>query len=217
MEPLVRLLSTGVTAEAKAEAAGALWGLSSGDEDIKLTVADAGAIPPLVAMLSEGGRARLKAAGAIGSLAEGSVTYQAAVAQVGGIEPLVKLLGDGLGNRPGEPNVGVGAEEKHAASALGKLCRGHADNQASIAGAGAVKPLVTLLQGDCTALQAAAESAAKVAAEASAKVKTFIKNPRRRRRRTRRPRPRRRRRRRRARRSCSRRARARRRRARCGA
>ena len=46
----------------------------------RLAVAEAGAIPPLVAMLAEDGRARLNAAGALGSLAEGSMTFQSAIA-----------------------------------------------------------------------------------------------------------------------------------------
>ena len=75
IEPLVRLLSSEkgmVSVDAKAEAAGALWSMASGNEETKAAVADAGAINPLVAMMQETGQARLKAAGAIGALAEGA-------------------------------------------------------------------------------------------------------------------------------------------------
>ena len=44
---------------------------SEGGEEAKATVADAGAIPPLVALLQQPGEVRLKAAGALGTLAHG--------------------------------------------------------------------------------------------------------------------------------------------------
>lgn len=72
---------------------------------------------------------------------------------------------------------GVGAVELHAAQALSKLARGHADNQAAIAEAGGLAPLVTLLSGDCTLLSKASEAAAKTAAIAAAQKANFIKNP----------------------------------------
>ena len=153
----MRLLSEG---EARAEAAGALWSLSTGDDETKAAVADAGAIPPLVALLAEAGPVRLRAAGALGTLGSGSLTYQTAVADSGGIDPLVELLGDGKGfGEGGSP----GELEAHAARSLAHLALAHDANPETIAQAGAIPALVALL---ADATDAAAPAAVTPAADA---------------------------------------------------
>ena len=95
MEPLVGLLSHGVTSDIKAEAAGALWSLSGGHANMQSAIAQAGAIPPLVKLLGDPEmRTRRKAAGALTSLAIGSLANQDAIARANGIPALVDLIGE---------------------------------------------------------------------------------------------------------------------------
>ena len=66
LPPLVRLLSTGVTSDIKAEAAGAIWSLSGGLMTFQTAITKAGAISPLVVLLTDPEmRTRRKAAGAL--------------------------------------------------------------------------------------------------------------------------------------------------------
>ena len=93
---LVQLLRTGNHAD-KAQAAGMLADLVEAQPAMQQAVADAGAIPPLVALLgSKTERAQSAAAGAlvnmIGSDAERTARQQA-IADAGAIPALVAMLG----------------------------------------------------------------------------------------------------------------------------
>ena len=135
---------------AAAEAAGALHSLTSGEADTKKTVADAGAIQPLVSLLSEDhNMARKKAAGAISALSDCSQQNQDHVAEYGGISKLVDLL-----------NQGVSDEVRaQAAAALAVLSRDNKKNQDNITAAGGILPLVALLKEE-TVSEFAKEEAA---------------------------------------------------------
>ena len=124
---------------AAAEAAGALQSLTAGEPETQKVVTEAGAIKPLVALLSEEhDTARKKAAGAIASLSEGSQENQDAVESFSGVSKLVTLIAPGV-------NDEVRAE---AASALAVLTRNNKTNQDKITAAGGIAPLVAMLQED---------------------------------------------------------------------
>ena len=121
-----------------ADAVSALFNLSAAEANWTVII-EAGAIPPLVALLS--GRPAFaaadsaKAAGALSNLAE-HAAGKAAVISAGAIPPLVALLG-------GEPES---AAAERAAGALRKLA-GCRLGRAAIIHAGAIPPLVALLRG----------------------------------------------------------------------
>ena len=158
IEPLVALLVSESSGDfAKEAAASALWSLSSGKNyENQVAIADAGGIPPLVAVLglvSE--KAREKAAGALAALALDNMKNELAIAQL-----IVSLLG---------------SEDKQASAkaalAVSRFARAHASNQRSIAKAGGVELLVSLLDvEDKGANAATAGPNAALAALEAAKV-----------------------------------------------
>ena len=100
---------------AQAEAAGALWSLATGLATTQALVAEAGAIVPLVQLLSVDNTAcQIKASGALAALANGSLTNQNGIRDAGGVGPLVGML-DARRLR---------TVQAHAAEALAELTRG---------------------------------------------------------------------------------------------
>jgi len=70
----------------------ALWGLAHDSEANRVFIADAGAIPKIVAILKSGSsKARTRAAGILGTLAE-SPGNRDIIAKSGALEPLVRML-----------------------------------------------------------------------------------------------------------------------------
>ena len=106
IQMLVTLLSNPLShSNTKAEAAGALLALSSGQPENQKAIADAGAIKPLVALLGDDDNyARRKAAGAIAAIGYRNTANQDAVDKFNGIEKLIALLGPTT--RPRESSVG---------------------------------------------------------------------------------------------------------------
>ena len=107
IEPLVGLLD-GQRAKlhARSEAAGALWRLSSDNAETKVTIADAGAVVPLVELLkSDSADAHCKGSGALASLAIGNQANQDSIASAGGIQMLVDLLSDEHNDRGQKPTT----------------------------------------------------------------------------------------------------------------
>ena len=135
--PLVELLSSGESAEARAEAAGALGGLCDGHDEITLIVVQTGAIEPLVYLLKEENRrAQRKAASALAVIVAADQKYQTAVSLAGGIPLLVNLLADAS-------RVEVQA---HAASSLARLVEGNVLMQTAFAKTGGIPLLISMLQ-----------------------------------------------------------------------
>ena len=145
-----------------ADAVSALFNLSAAEANWTAII-EAGAIPPLVALLS--GRPAFaaadsaKAAGALSNLAE-HAAGKAAVISAGAIPPLVALLG-------GEPES---AAAERAAGALRKLA-GCRLGRAAIIHAGAIPPLVALLRGrpESEAAASAAAALCNLASDEAAK------------------------------------------------
>ena len=103
IQMLVTLLSNPLShPNTKAEAAGALLALSSGQPENQKAIADAGAIKPLVALLGEDDNyARRKAAGALAAIGYCNTANQDAVDKFNGIEKLIALLAPTM--KPREP------------------------------------------------------------------------------------------------------------------
>ena len=103
IQMLVTLLSNPLShPNTKAEAAGALLALSSGQPENQKAIADAGAIKPLVALLGEDDNyARRKAAGALAAIGYCNTANQYAVDKFNGIEKLIALLAPTM--KPREP------------------------------------------------------------------------------------------------------------------
>ena len=115
IHPLVALLAKEKLPKAKAEGAGALMSLASGQPETQRLVAENGAIKLLVAILHEDdGYARKKASGAIAALCDGSTENQDAVERNKGIAKLVSLLGEGKG-------LGKGIDDEVRAEAAAAL------------------------------------------------------------------------------------------------
>ena len=165
IEPLVRLLSSGTTAEAMTEAADALWSLSCSGVMAQTTIVEAGAIPALIKLVEDESspRAQLKAAGAISGITVLHAANQELVMRANAVSSLVRML---------EPvrNVDLMLTEStlpamrhreegqaNAASALAELARDNPTNQSIIAEAGCIETLIELLeQGGLAAKDAAA-------------------------------------------------------------
>jgi hypothetical protein len=161
IEPLIALLSSGHNAEAKAEAARALWSLSTSGQEERTAIAEAGAIAPLVEMLEmRTPRPLAKAAGALSGLTHEHPTNQDAVTAAGGIYLLVELIGTGRMRASDVPVTNRWTRDQaralwedvqaNAAAALSQLARGHIVNQTAISEAGAIHPLIRLLSLDTT-------------------------------------------------------------------
>lgn len=129
--PLVQL----VDGAGGGTAAAALCNLACQDGANSARIVEAGGIPALVKLLTDGApAARTRAAGALENLAHESMHNSAAIAEAGGIVPLVQLLTEG------EP-----AAQGHAARALCNLAFRSAANKMAIAKAGGMSPLGQLL------------------------------------------------------------------------
>ena len=117
-----------------------------------VAIADAGAIPPLVALLRNGSADRQEQAAAALGLLAGNNAVTAATVEADSIAPLVELVRNGRA---------VGQER--AARALANIARGSRANQAAIVEAGVVGPLVALVRaGGSLGAKAAAEALAKL-------------------------------------------------------
>ncbi|KAG1676481.1 hypothetical protein FOA52_002301 [Chlamydomonas sp. UWO 241] len=128
-------LGPGSSAGVQENAAGALMNLAL-DAGLKVTIAAAGAIPPLVQLLGSGSPPGVQeaATGVLMTLMTQNTVNQVAMAAAGAIPSLVRLLG------AGSP-AGVQEWTLVALSCLAE----NADNQVTIAAAGAIPPLVQLL------------------------------------------------------------------------
>eukprot|EP00899_Mesostigma_viride_P001001 jgi/Mesvir1/10901/Mv08610-RA.1 len=149
--PLVDLLGFKEgSAELRAMAAAALWGLAYDDDSNKVAIGNAGGIPALVQVLTHGSmEGRTMACVCLGELALLDVN-KTALAREGAIRPLVDLLRDGV------------AEAKAmAALTLGELAMDDL-NKMRIAQEGAIPCLVSLLADD-EDLLASAEGQANAA------------------------------------------------------
>ena len=132
IEPLISLLNTeGGGDYAKEASASALWSLCIGKHhENQVAIANAGGIAPLVAVLGlTSEKAREQAAGALAALALNNTENEEAIAQL-----IVSLLG---------------SEDKQASAkaalAVSRFARANASNQRSIAKAGGIELLVSLL------------------------------------------------------------------------
>ena len=127
--PLVTLLGSGATVQARENAAGALWHLAL-DISNQVTIARFNGISPLVTLLDDGTpTAHKHAAAALSRLAVRNAENQAHIAK-----HLVALLGN--------PNIGA---QQRAAHALKELGGNNHGSPVIIVNAGAISPLVTLL------------------------------------------------------------------------
>ena len=88
MKPLIALLSGERIEQAKEEAAAALWSLANTHFENQVAIAEAGGIPPLVAVLGLGPRAQDKAGGALAALALDNPDNERTIAKL-----IVSLLG----------------------------------------------------------------------------------------------------------------------------
>jgi hypothetical protein len=133
----------------KSHAARALWELAHGS-DMKVEIAQAGGIAPLVALARDGtDEQKAHAAGTLASLSVND-DNKVAIAEAGGIPLLVALTRDGTED-----------QKTAAAVALANLAH-NADNQAAIAQLpGGIKQLVTLVREGTGAQKTFADHALK--------------------------------------------------------
>jgi tRNA threonylcarbamoyl adenosine modification protein (Sua5/YciO/YrdC/YwlC family) len=124
--------------DAQTYSAGALWHLAS-SADSKAQMAEAGAIPPLVAVLrSPSAEARDHAAAVLSTLARGQVANKRAILKAAGLPPLIKLLTD--------PRV---QSQQYAACALWGLAESEELNCArEMVEEHVIAPLIEMLQAN---------------------------------------------------------------------
>lgn len=143
IEPFVTLLQSGSDERAKEEAASALWALSAQHYENQIAVAKAGGIAPLVAVLGVGSvRAQEQGAGALAALGLQNTENESSIAKL-----IVSLLGSDEKKQSAK-----------AARAISRLASAHPSNQASIACAGGVTLLVSLLDIEAGGVGAAAKA-----------------------------------------------------------
>ncbi|KAH8080412.1 serine/threonine kinase [Aureococcus anophagefferens] len=175
-DSLVALLRTG-TDGAKEEAAGALWGLTTNDDN-ELAIVKAGAVDPLVALLRTGtDGAKEAAAGALWGLAL-NADNKIAIAKAGAADPLnadneVAIAKAARGPARRLLRTGTDGAKENAAGALRNLAV-NADNQVAIAKAGAADPLVALLRTGTDGAKENAAAALKILAFQNADNKVAI-------------------------------------------
>ena len=159
--PLVALLGKESSNAAKVAAAGALLALMSGHQvDLQKAVCDAGAIRPLVALLSEDDDIiRKRAAGAIAALCVGSAENQDTVVKSKCIAKLVSLLASSVHEE-------VSAE---AAAALAILTLHNKKNQDKLASEGGIEALINILKSEGVGDNAKGAAASALGALASGK------------------------------------------------
>jgi hypothetical protein len=129
-----------------------LWNLTAFDDPIRVAVASAGAIPPLVQLLSGDSDddddaykfvyngMRTTAVLTLRNLACVNDEIKAAIVAAGALSPLVKLLSISLHVAHSHPTLRPGAAE-----ALHDLIAGSDDVTAAVVAAGGIPPLVALL------------------------------------------------------------------------
>ena len=160
---LAALLLSEHSVDAKAQAASTLGSISKGHPE---QVGDAGAIEPLVKLLTTDNReAQLEGALALAGIAAGGQITQDRIKEAGGIELLVNLLkgafpggaeqeGAVPGSAPPSPSKADCADDAQAtmiklqsnvARALAELARDHPDNQVAITQCGGIQPLIDLV------------------------------------------------------------------------
>jgi HEAT repeat protein len=125
-----------VAVAAQEQMAWALRNLATRNEESKARIADAGALPPLVALLrSRSAGVQRQAAWALRCLAVSSEARQTRIADAGALPPLVALLRSG--------SAGV---QRQAVLTMWALATGSEELKARIADEGALPPLVALLR-----------------------------------------------------------------------
>ena len=134
---LVALMRFSGAPAVEAEVAGSFWALSEDHPANKISLASAGAIPPLIGQLAVNiERAQTNAANALASLAIGNPDNQKEIAAA-----LVGMLE--------EPPGGLATQER-AVAALWRMVKENPDNEVIIAKAGGASPLVRLLRNKQT-------------------------------------------------------------------
>ena len=136
--PLCNLLREGSEDKVKTRAAGALWALTIGNKPNKDTVTKLGGVDPLVGLIVTG-ESDESLAQAMGTLA--CLMHKHAENR----ENIAKLIVTRMANRA-QLAQQVGGPER-VLSAVSKMCAGSATNQAAIAKAGGVPPLILWLSG----------------------------------------------------------------------
>lgn len=145
-------------------AARALGNLALGDQAIIRCMVEQGAVTALVSLADTGTEeCREVAAGALSNVAAGCEHTKAAVVRAGALAPLVALLlpsgsrasaqgllpsgsVGGVGGAEGVPRSGSGSAIEYAAAAVGNLSSGDWATRRAIVRAGAMPPLVALVQ-----------------------------------------------------------------------
>ena len=144
---LVKLLATGHTLDAKAEAASALGSVAVAHPT---EVAAAGAIPPLMELLkSKNMGAEKQASKAVAGIAAGGQANQDLIEAAGGIQHLVDLLDSGRGAYEKSSRPGVYVKEwdvqAHAARALGELVNCNHRLQVAAADCGGIERVIKMM------------------------------------------------------------------------
>ena len=149
VQPLIEHLGDNRTV-IQEQAAAAIAKLAHDNDETRTAISKLGGVKPLIELLTSGASAdgasaetqagfeivRQNAADALANLAVEPAARDEIVSR-GGIPPLVTLLGM-EGNE----------SKKFAATAIGRLSKDHEETQAAIAAAGAIVPLVALLDGN---------------------------------------------------------------------
>eukprot|EP00439_Symbiodinium_sp_Y106_P024081 s4446_g2.t3 len=148
----VQLLGSDSSVPTKA-AASAIRNLAANHNAAQLAIAKAGAITPLINLLTHSDQGvQAQAAAALGNLAgdssENHFDKQMMIAQAGAVPPLVQLL------ERASPEL-----REAGASALRMLATNNADNQVAVAHAGAIRPLVRLLYDEMASVREEAAAA----------------------------------------------------------
>lgn len=148
--PLVAMLRSEFTTEGGQQAAAAaLAAVAAHDEQARREVAQAGAVLPLVTLLTSGSnKAAAVAASALALLAEADVGEpRAVIIRGGGLPGLVRLL-----------RVGTADAQANAAMCIASVVRGDPDAQAAVGGdaTGAVALLIAMLHSGKAQMAAAA-------------------------------------------------------------
>ena len=126
---------THFNANRKQAAAEALWFLAHNNAANKVAIAEAGGIPPLVALVTNGAADGQKSAAAtLQTITADNAANCVAIVEAGGIPPLVALVTNGAAHG-----------QKWAAAALQNLAADNADNKVAIVEAGGIGPLVALV------------------------------------------------------------------------
>ena len=141
VEPLIAQLADGRSV-INTQAAAALAKLARDSEETRAAITKLGGVKPLLALLNTAGEANhstselvlQNAAEALANLAVDPLARDEISTE--GIQPVVRLL-----------HSGGQVSKQFAAKLIARLAEGHETTQAAIAEAGAIKPLVTLLDG----------------------------------------------------------------------